>query len=726
MDVQVGPDLLTIHLDDQVLVCDLDGSMSRGAGHGFFAADTRFVSGYRLRLGGTAPVLRNSATASAFGARFEFTNPTLRSPKGDIEPESLHLRLERSVGHGLHEDYDLANYGMDPATVTLEISLECDFADVFEVKSDAVIRRGTLQTEWSERWSRLTTRYRNGGFERAMTVAVERAGSVPEYANGGLSFRIELEPGQRWHTCLLWVMEGNDLPSERPFRACHSLRHGDHRIDQAQRAWIRQAAVFSTPSLPAQDVIDQAVEDLAGLRLHRHDHLAGGPHPTDTRSELWVPAAGVPWFAALFGRDSLIVSLQTQALAPLFSIGSLVALGALQGDDVDARRDMQPGKIMHELRQGELAHLHLIPHTPYYGTHDATALYVLTAAQSWRWLGDPVLIEQLRPHVERALAWIDTYGDRDGDGLQEYRTDAPSGGYYNQGWKDSGDAIVTGTGAIAPLPLALCELQGYVVAAKRAWADVVDEAWGNGTEAARLRHEAQDLADLIEERFWWEDEGTYYLGLDGAKKPIRTVASNAGHLLWSRAVDADRARRCANRLMEPDMWGGWGVRTLTASNPAYNPFSYHRGSIWPHDNAILAAGMRSYGLDEPALRIATGIFDAATRFRDHRLPELFSGLERDADGFPVQYLGANVPQAWASGAVVHLLATMLGLTPDATQGRLAVDPCLPGWLPELQVTNLEVGNASADLVVSRSPDGSHAVSSTTRRGRLTVDPASGP
>ncbi|MEZ5411565.1 MAG: glycogen debranching N-terminal domain-containing protein [Acidimicrobiales bacterium] len=718
MDVQVGPDLLTIHLDDQVLVCDLDGSMSRGAGHGFFAADTRFVSGYRLRLGGVAPTLRNSATASAFGARFEFTNPALRSPDGGIEPESLHLRLERSVGHGLHEDYDLVNYGRRAATVTLEVSLECDFADVFEVKAGTVIRRGTIQTEWIERRSRLTSRYVNGSFERALAVAVERAGSLPEYANGGLSFRIELEPGERWHTCLLWVVEGNDLPAERPFRTCHNLRHGDHRMDQAQRTWIEQVATFSTPSLPAQEVIDRAVEDLAGLRLHRHDQLAGGPHPTDTRSASWVPAAGMPWFAALFGRDSLIVSLQTQALAPLFSIGSLIALGALQGDDIDARRDMQPGKIMHELRRGELAHLHLIPHTPYYGTHDATALYVLAAAQSWRWLADPVLIEQLRPHVERALAWIDNYGDRDGDGLQEYQSDAPGGGYYNQGWKDSGDAIVTSTGDIAPLPLALCELQGYVIAAKRAWADVVEEAWGNDAEAARLRREGQHLADLVEDRFWWEEEGTYYLGLDGSKQPIRTVASNAGHLLWSRAVDPDRARRCAGRLMEPDMWSGWGVRTLAASNPAYNPFSYHRGSIWPHDNAIVAAGMRRYGLDEPALRITTGIFDAAVRFRDRRLPELFSGLDRDIDGFPVQYLGANVPQAWASGAVIHLLATLLDFTPDAAHGSLTLNPRLPSWLPELKVTNLEVGSASTDLTVTRSPDGSHGVLSKSRRGHL--------
>ena len=300
----------------------------------------------------------------------------------------------------------------------------------------------------------------------------------------------------------------------------------------------------------------------------------------------------------------------------------------------------------------------------------------------------------------------------------------PGGGYYNQGWKDSGDAIVTADGAIAELPLALCELQGYVVAAKRAWAGLVDEVWEDTAAASRLRGEADRLVDLIEEKFWWEDEGTYILGLDGSKRPIRSVASNAGHLLWSGAVDVDRGRRTAQRLLGSDMWSGWGIRTLSSDHPSYNPFSYHLGSVWPHDNAIIAAGMRRYGANEEAGVVAGGILAATDRFKDSRPPELFSGLARDPHGFPVPYLDANVPQAWASGAIVHLLTAFLGLVPDAMGRRMTVDPGLPAWLPDLAIDNLEIGDASIRLDVARNEDGKHQIVVTPLRGAVDVSSSS--
>ena len=707
-----------MHLDDRVLVCEPDASMSRDDGQGFFAADTRFVSGYRLRLGGTAPVLLSSAGVSSFGARFEFTNPKLKTALGALAADTVHLRLERSLGGTLHEDYDLVNFGPVAIDVTMEVSLECDFGDIFEVKDRAVIRRGTLQSSWDEATRVLTTRYQNDDFVRALQVRVDRADSTPQHANGGISFRLEIPAGRSWHTCLSWEPDTGEPEAAVSRRECHSLVGGDHDLDRARRAWMDTTARFTTSAPGPNAAVRRAVEDLASLRLHVHDALAGGEPGGAT--DRWVAAAGVPWFTALFGRDSLIVALQTVALSPMFSIGALTALGALQGDGYDDRRDMQPGKILHELRRGELAHFGLIAHTPYYGSHDATALYVLTAAQGWKWHGDRSVLEALRPTVERALAWIDTDGDIDGDGLQEYATRAAHGGYYNQGWKDSGDGIVTEHGGIAELPLALCELQGYVIAAKRAWADVVDEVWGETATAVRLRAEAERLAALVEERFWWEEQGTYYLGLDGRKRPIRTVASNAGHLLWTGAVDPDRGRRVASRLLAPDMWSGWGVRTLSAEHPAYNPFSYHLGSVWPHDNALLAEGMRRYGCDPEAAQVAGGIFDAAERFKERRLPELFAGLQRDPDGFPVPYLGANVPQAWASGAIVHLLSTLVGLRPDARNRTLMVDPALPAWLGDVTVANLEVGGASVDLTIANTPDGGVTVESTPRRGELAV------
>jgi glycogen debranching enzyme len=331
-----------------------------------------------------------------------------------------------------------------------------------------------------------------------------------------------------------------------------------------------------------------------------------------------------------------------------------------------------------------------------------------------------VALAALRPHVEGALRWIDRDGDADGDGLQEYQTRAGGGGYVNQGWKDSGTAIVGGWGELPKLPIALCELQGYVIAAKRAWAEVLGEAFEDHGEARRLRAEATELAQALEDRFWWDDEMTYFLGLDGDKLPIETVASNPGHLLWAGAVDEQRADLVVARLLGEDMWTGWGIRTLSDRHPAYNPFSYQQGSVWPHDCAIAAAGFLRYGHVEEAWRVARGLFDAARCFHLCRLPEVFAGLEREPGSFPVQYLGANVPQAWASGAVTQLLAALAGLSPCASEGRLDLDPAIPDWLGEVEIRGLRVGSGMADLLVS----GKH--STVLRAENLDVREARGP
>jgi glycogen debranching enzyme len=718
MEVQVGPSLVAIHHDDQILVCEPNGRMSREQGQGYFVADTRFASGYRLKLEGLAPTLLNSSAVRSHSARFEFTNPSLETARGTIGPGTLHLRLDRVLCYGVHEDYDLANYGRRPVEAVLEVSVECDFADLFDVKSQRLPRRGSVQSKWNERLHRLTTHYRNGEFERALRLQVEDEDSLPEFANGGISFRIVLEPGSSWHACLLWMPELGTSKAQRPLRPCSSLLEAEPEREQARRDWLGQTTRLETSDPGVNEVLAQAIDDLAGLRMHRYDETAARASRDSYR---WIPAAGVPWFVALFGRDSLIVSLQTLALSPQVALGSLGALGAFQADGYDAERDMEPGKIPHELRHGELASLRLIPHTPYYGTHDATTLYVLTAAQTWRWLGDRDGLDRVRAHVERALAWIDTDGDRDGDGLQEYATRASEGGYYNQGWKDSGTAIVGADGGLAKLPIALCEHQGYVVAAKRAWAQTLEEAYGERRAAARLRSQADRLAEQIETRFWWESEGTYYLGLDGDKAPIASIASNPGHLLWSEAILPERARSVAARLLADDMWSGWGIRTLSDRHPAYWPFSYQCGSVWPHDNAIIVAGLRRYGLDEEAARVARAIFDAARCFQSRRPPELFAGLPRDEAGFPVQYLGANVPQAWASGAVVQLLDALLGLEPDAARRSLRLRPALPSWLPSIAIENLTLGASSVDLVVRRRPDGLHTLELARRTGALEAE-----
>nr|MBA3307053.1 amylo-alpha-1,6-glucosidase [Chloroflexota bacterium] len=335
----------------------------------------------------------------------------------------------------------------------------------------------------------------------------------------------------------------------------------------------------------------------------------------------------------------------------------------------------------------------------YYGTHDATSLFVVLLSYLYQWTGDRSLVQRYLANAEAASEWIGSSGDRDGDGFQEYGTRS-SRGYYNQGWKDAGDAIPAADGTLAPLPIALVELQGYAYDAKRRLADLY-QLLGRDEDAARLREAARVLYDQVNDMLWWEEEGTYYLGLDGRKMPIRTVASNAGHLLGSGIVPPERAGRVVERLLREDMWSGWGIRTLSSDHPAYNPFSYHTGSVWPHDNAIIAGGFRRYGYEREAAQVASAIFDAASHFVAHRLPELFSGLPRDEGAFPVQYLGANVPQAWAAASVFRLVAVLCGIHAhsDASGSRLYVAPALPEWIPELTLTRLRAGRGSLDLLV---------------------------
>ncbi len=350
---------------------------------------------------------------------------------------------------------------------------------------------------------------------------------------------------------------------------------------------------------------------------------------------------------------------------------------------------------MHELRYGELAHFKLIPHTPYYGTADATPLYLITLHAAWRATGDHSLLEKFLPNAEAALAWIDNDGDRDGDGFQEYQTRSPVG-YENMAWKDAGDSMTYPDGTPVRGPKALCELQGYVYDAWLRMAEVFD-ALGKAERAAELRRKAAALFVRFNEAFWDEDSGFYAYMLDGEKRKVMTVASNPGHLLWSGIVPADRAARVVARLMAPDMNSGWGIRTLSSEHPAYNPYSYQNGSVWPHDNSLIVLGFRRYGFAAEAARIARDISEAASHFLLHQLPELYSGVARDGANFPVQYLGANVPQAWAAGSCFALLQAMLGIQQDAPNDRLYVDPHLPEWLPDVTLLDLRVGRRHLDI-----------------------------
>ena len=683
LEIAVGPQKLVVNQGVGFIVTEQDGQILWPTDKGFYHADTRLISAWRIYADGESWELLNSGNINYFAARIFLTNPALATETGDIPARTIGLVITRSLGGGVHEDFDLVNHGGQTVQFNLEIAVRCDFADLFEVKSGNIVRRGRITTEWDQRRRRLRTSYRNKDFQRRVDIAIHNSPTRPVYANGRISWDVELKAGERWHACLLYTSFDGKTTLQAPDNCGEDAL--DSELARSLADWQRQSLSITTGNEEFYRFYHQSLEDMAALRLPAEgtDHLA------------FVPAAGVPWFVGLFGRDSLIVSLQNAMVYPDFARGALAVLGKLQAKKRDDYRDAEPGKIMHELRTGELAYFKMIPHTPYYGTADATMLYLIVLHNAWRCTGDFALLERHMGNAEKCLTWINKYGDRDGDGFQEYQTRSKDG-YENQGWKDSGDAMVYTDGSLMKGPKANCELQGYVYDAWLRMAEIY-EVLGRPAKARGLRGKAERLFDRFNEAFWDEASGFYALALDGDKKPVFSVASNPGHCLASGIVPRERAERVVRRLLAPDMWSGWGIRTLSSEHPAYNPYSYQNGSVWPHDNGIIALGFRRYGFTAEAAQVARAISAAAGFFVQHRLPELYSGLKRERTDFPVQYLGANVPQAWAAGSCFSLLQAMVGFQPDAPGRKLYIDPALPDWMQDLKLQNLRLGDTAFDI-----------------------------
>jgi glycogen debranching enzyme len=688
--ISVGPPVLTINQGTTFMVTDLDGAIRMETEFGVFAADTRLLSHYEISANGQPWRRLTSSTPTYYAARIHLINDEFETESGVIPEGTLGLRISRAVGDGIHEDLDVTNYGMQAVRFNLEVALRCDFADIFEVKTRKFVRRGHIATEWDRKHQSLRTSYENEDFKRAFTYRLLGDHLAVDYANGRITCAIDLAPGATWHACALYIL-AFDGHERVPLRSCPEAVT-EIEFDRLDKEWRSSATKLSSANEDVYRLYRQSVEDTGALRSHEHDFA----------HDVWMPSAGVPWFMAIFGRDSLIVSLQNMMVNAGLSRGTLKKLAELQAKEMDDWRDAEPGKIPHEMRLGELAHFKKIPHTPYYGTADATPLYLILLHEAWKWLGDDALIRDNRDVAERCLSWIDQYGDLDGDGFQEYQTRS-SQGYENMSWKDAGDSVVYPDGSQVKQPKALCELQGYVFDAWMRMQEVYVHL-GEPERAGQLRRKAADLQARFEEKFWCDEIGSYAFALDPDKQPVKTIVSNAGHCLWSGIARPDHAERVMQRLLEPDMWSGWGIRTLSAKNPAYNPFSYQRGSVWPHDNGIVAMGFKRYGFEDAVARVARDISGAASYFESYRLPELYAGVGRQPGGFPVQYRGANVPQAWAAGSVFHLLQAILGLQADAPNGLLYVDPNLPEWLPDVSLRGVTVGSSSLDLRFFREGD----------------------
>jgi len=685
IEVVVGPPLVTINREDTFLVSEMNGCITAATDQGMYSRDTRYVSSYEIFANGERWVLQNSGALAYYASRTYLTNPKIVTEYNEIEAGTVSLILDRAVSEGIHEDFEVHNYGKQRVRFSLELSLRTDFADIFEVKAKRLVRKGNVSTEWRPETSELISSYEHNEFKRSVVTRLTHSGCAAHYSNGRISFLVDLEPRGSWHTCSQHQFLGGETAPKTPRRCVHILRNARSPIERELSKWREVTTSVTSSNEDVYRLFRQSVEDMAALRLPR----------MCLEPDEFIPAAGVPWFVAVFGRDSLIVSLQNLMVYPDYARGALSVLGKWQANEVDDYRDAQPGKILHEMRFGELAERKLIPHTPYYGTADATALYLITLCEAWKWSGDDSLFLEHQDVAEKCLEWIDRYGDMDGDSLQEYQTRSPQG-YENMAWKDAGDSVMYPDGTPVRGSKALCELQGYTYDAWLRMADAF-QYFGRADDAGRLRRKAADLRQRFEQLFWCEETGFYAYALDGEKRQVQTIASNPGHLLWSGIVSRERAARVVARLMEPDMWSGWGIRTLSSDNPAYNPYSYQNGSVWPHDNGIIAMGFKNYSFAKEAAMIARDISEAASYFVFYRLPELYAGTKREPGAFPVQYLGANVPQAWAAGSVFHLVRAILGLNGDAHKKKLYVDPILPHWLPDITLHDLRVGASKVTL-----------------------------
>jgi glycogen debranching enzyme len=621
-----------------------------------------------------------------------------RSRSGDPAERTIELRLSRSIAGGMHEDVDVTNYSTIHVDMDLTLELAGDFADETELRTGrkqqgrlrSRYRSGELSFDYRARHA-----YRRQGhhgvahLHRGLVVRVERADSVPKRTRSGLHFRVQLKPRASWHACVLCIpdIEGQRL---EPILRCYAFGcEGDHRL-QVRSAFLRRATRFSAPETGlaqrVQHVLEQARRDLASLRL---DDFEG-------RIDSFAIAAGIPLFVGLFGRDSLIASDQASMLGPEILKGSLSAMRKLQGTRDDPWLDERPGRMLHQLSASPLAQLRYTPFARYYGSACTGAFFCRALYALWRWTGDEPLVRRMLPAAIDALRWTDRDLDADRDGFYEYQTRSEQG-LRNQGWKDSDDAIVHADGSQAETPIGTCEIQAIIYAAHRELAALHDDL-GDPTRARSLRRHAAGIRRRFLERLWMPKEGFVALGSDDRKRQIRSVTSNPGHCLEARILGRERARKVARRLMQPDLFSGWGVRTLSSDHPAYDPYSYHRGSVWPVEQGAFVAGLFRAGEPDLGCKLAKAIFEAALLFDYGRLPEVFGGQPRDPKHpFPALYPRANSPQAWSASTVFRILQALLGMEPDAPHGALHLRPQLPAWLPEFTVEDLRVGDARVTL-----------------------------
>ena len=632
---------------------DIEASLTDPTG--LFAFDTRFLSRWVLTINGQRLNALSTDDLQYFETRFFLVPGT-----GTVYVDSkLSVIRQRSVREGFNESITILNHDEKPVDLTVRIEAGSDFADLFEVK-DALEKKGTYKT--AVRDGKLVLEYRREAFGRATVISSSSPARVDK---NGLTFKLRIGPHGEWQTQL--EVAASAITKSRVAERNGRVRMPGRRSKAADlERWLREAPRIESDSDSLKSTYRRSLVDLAALRF--------SPPIAGNRS---LPAAGLPWFMTMFGRDSIFTSLQALPFTPELAATTLRALGEWQGTRLDDFRDEDPGRILHEMRYGELAAFEERPHTPYYGNADATPLFVVLLDEYERWSGDRKLVRELEYEARAALNWIDEYADLQGNGYISYKRRNEKTGLENQCWKDSWDSISFSDGRLPGFPRATCELQGYAYDAKMRGARLARLVWKDEELARRLEKEAADLKRRFNRDFWVEDDEYFALALDENGEQVDSLTSNNGHLLWSGIVDKSKAKAVVRHLMGPRLFSGWGVRTLAEGEGRYNPIGYHVGTVWPFDCSFIAWGLRRYGFKEEAARLAAGILDAA-EFFDGRLPEAFGGYERSVTRYPVQYPTACSPQAWSTGAPLLLLRTMLGLDPLGE--HLVVDPALPNGI----------------------------------------------
>ncbi len=695
------PEVLIAYQGHSLLITGVHGQIRQGI-EGFYHHQTRFLQHMDLEVDGMHPAFVSANPVDPYSYISYFLVPTPAGPRagpppdggGEIVDKAIEIQLNGFVGNGLHVDVHLTNHALIPTEITLRWGLGADFADL----SEAIEGRRSQDAPVSPTWHdgdgprELSFRYLHPDLAHEALLRFPVIQGSPTWKDGKICYRLRLDPQVPLRFCMslhpIFCGERHD-----PIYDCDSFRSKDTEWDRSRDTWQREIPRLLTPSAMVQDAWDRAISDLGSLPLFD----GRGP-------QVFTPAAGIPLYQALFGRDTLTTVWQAGLVSPLMMRGTLETLAIWLGKKKDDRHDEQPGRVIHQHQLSPLALLGKTPFLRYYGDYAGPGLFLIGLGWYFMLTGDRDFLRSMKEPALRVLDWMDREGDRDGDGFYEYETRAGDWGTKNQGWKDSPQSVLYPDGACVPNPIASVEIQGYYFVAKQLIGQTF-LALGEVARGIDLIRQAEDLKHRFNQAFWLE-EGYLAMALDPEKRPVATVASNMGHCLACGIVDQDKAASVAGRLMAPDMFSGWGIRTLSSLHPAYNPFAYHLGSVWPSENGSIAFGFKRYGLDGLVHDLARGLFDATAIFAENRLPEAIGGHPRDRlHPHPGIYPQSNAPQAWSSSAVTLLIQAFLGIRVYAPLNAVLIDPDLPEWLPELKLAEIAIGNSRVSLHFWRDSSG---------------------